>query len=111
MALLPDFLKHTRIIPVVVLDDAEKALPLAAALRRGGLGAIEITFRTSAAADALERIAGGGVGLIPGAGTVLTVDQAQAAIGAGAQFIVSPVFRRGWWTTASIGPSLSSPER
>lgn len=93
MSLLLDLLHQSRIIPVVVLDDAEKALSLAAALREGGLRVIEITFRTSAALAALERIAGSGGGLVPGAGTVLTVDQAQAAIGAGAQFIVSPGFQ------------------
>ena len=84
---------ETGIIPVVVIDDADDALPIAKALCDGGLPAAEITFRTAAAAESIRRIAKEyGDKMLVGAGTVLTEEQAQAAIDAGAQFIVSPGF-------------------
>ena len=78
-----------RLIPVVAIDEAEKAASLAAALVAGGLPCAEITFRTDAAVDAIARIALLGQVLV-GAGTVLTVEQAERATSAGASFIVSP---------------------
>src|ERR1700752_5263492 len=78
------------VIPVVVIEDAKQAVPLARALVKGGLRAIEITLRTQAAMDAIERIAGEVEGAIVGAGTVLSKGQLIAAARAGAQFIVSP---------------------
>lgn len=80
------------IIPVVAIDDAEKAVPLAKALAKGGLPAAEITFRTDAAEEAIRRIAKECPDVLIGAGTVLTKEQADRAIAAGAQFIVSPGF-------------------
>src|ERR1700741_2001632 len=78
------------VIPVVVIEDAHQAVPLARALVAGGLPAIEITFRTKAAMEAIERIAGEVEGAIVGAGTVLSKGQLIAAARAGAQFIVFP---------------------
>lgn len=80
-----------RLVPVVVLDDAEAAAPLAQALVAGGLPVAEVTFRTAAAVAAIEAIAARGDVLV-GAGTVLTPDQVDAAVDAGAQYIVSPGF-------------------
>jgi len=78
-----------RIVPVVVLDDAADAGPLATALVAGGLPVAEVTFRTAAAADAIRIMAARGDVLV-GAGTVLTPAQVDAAVAAGAQFVVSP---------------------
>lgn len=80
------------IIPVIALDDAEKAVPLAQALVKGGLPAAEVTFRTAAAEEAIRRIVAEVPDMLVGAGTVLTKEQADRAIAAGAQFIVSPGF-------------------
>jgi 2-dehydro-3-deoxyphosphogluconate aldolase / (4S)-4-hydroxy-2-oxoglutarate aldolase len=80
-----------RVLPVVVLDDAAAAGPLADALAAGGLPCAEITFRTSAAADAIKIMAAR-PDLTVGAGTVLTPAQADQAVEAGARFIVSPGF-------------------
>lgn len=78
------------IIPVVSLPKVEHALPLAESLFEGGLPCAEITFRTAAAADAIELIGKRFPELLLGAGTVLTTEQAQRALDCGAQFIVSP---------------------
>ncbi len=78
------------IIPVVAIDHARHAVPLARALEEGGLPCIEITFRTPAAAAALAAITKERPGMLAGAGTVLTIDQAKAAEDNGARFIVSP---------------------
>ncbi len=80
------------IVPVIALDDAEKAVPLAKALVKGGLPAAEVTFRTAAAEEAIKRIVAEVPEMLVGAGTVLTKDQADRAIAAGVQFIVSPGF-------------------
>jgi 2-dehydro-3-deoxyphosphogluconate aldolase/(4S)-4-hydroxy-2-oxoglutarate aldolase len=79
------------IVPVVVLDDAADAAPLAAALIAGGLPVAEVTFRTAAAAGAIAEMATDPRMLV-GAGTVLTPDQVDQAMAAGARFIVSPGF-------------------
>lgn len=78
------------VIPVVVLENEDDADPLARALLEGGLPTMEVTFRTAAAPRVLKRIAAGHPDVLLGAGTVLTVDQAQVAIGCGAKYIVSP---------------------
>jgi 2-dehydro-3-deoxyphosphogluconate aldolase/(4S)-4-hydroxy-2-oxoglutarate aldolase len=78
-----------KIVPVVSIQDAEDATPLAGALLEGGLPCVEITFRTPAAQDAIRRMARHSEILV-GAGTVLSVDQIKQAMDAGAQFIVSP---------------------
>ncbi|MFF8811885.1 bifunctional 4-hydroxy-2-oxoglutarate aldolase/2-dehydro-3-deoxy-phosphogluconate aldolase [Streptomyces pactum] len=80
------------VIPVVVLDDAADAVPLARALVAGGLPAIEITFRTAVAPEAVRTIAREVPGAVVGAGTVLTPAQVNTAVAAGARFLVSP----GW---------------
>jgi 2-dehydro-3-deoxyphosphogluconate aldolase/(4S)-4-hydroxy-2-oxoglutarate aldolase len=80
-----------KLIPVIVLEDAEHAAPLAEALLAGGLPCAEVTFRTAAAADAIKAISKY-KDILLGAGTVLTVDQAKAAMDAGATFIVTPGF-------------------
>src|SRR5450755_2293159 len=82
-------LSTERLLPVVVVDDVAAALPLGHAIRAGGLSTIEITLRTPAALDAIRALAREG-GLLVGAGTVLTRDQAEHAIDARARFIVSP---------------------
>jgi 2-dehydro-3-deoxyphosphogluconate aldolase/(4S)-4-hydroxy-2-oxoglutarate aldolase len=68
------------IIPVVVIEDTEKAVPLAKALCEGGLPAAEVTFRTAAAKDAIEAMCKACPEMIVGAGTVLTVKQAEDAL-------------------------------
>lgn len=83
-------LKHTRIVPVVVLRDAVHAKPLGKALCDGGLPCAEITFRTEAAADCIQIMSKEFPDMLIGAGTVLTAAQADQAMKAGASFIVSP---------------------
>ena len=78
------------IIPVVVLDDPKDAVATAKALRAGGVDVMEITFRTSAAAEAVRMAADNCPGMIIGAGTVITLEQCKQAVACGAQFIVSP---------------------
>ncbi|MBR5153009.1 MAG: bifunctional 4-hydroxy-2-oxoglutarate aldolase/2-dehydro-3-deoxy-phosphogluconate aldolase [Clostridia bacterium] len=78
------------IIPVVKMDDAADAIPLAEALKRGGLPCAEITFRTEAAEEAICRIKEKFPDFFIGAGTILTKAQADAAMNAGASFLVSP---------------------
>ncbi|ADZ69884.1 bifunctional 4-hydroxy-2-oxoglutarate aldolase/2-dehydro-3-deoxy-phosphogluconate aldolase [Polymorphum gilvum] len=78
------------VIPVLVVDDPKKAVPMAEALVRGGLPAIEITLRTPRALEAIRAVADGVEGAIPGAGTVLDAAQYEAAVKAGARFVVSP---------------------
>ncbi len=81
----------SRLVPVAVIDDAVHAAPLVDALKRGGLASIEITLRTSAALEAIS-IAASEADFCVGAGTVLTVEQVDAAVEAGAGFIVAPGF-------------------
>lgn len=78
------------IVPVVSIPKLEHALPLAENLLAGGLPCAEITFRTAAAAESIAQIRARFPEVFIGAGTVLTTDQADTAINAGAQFIVSP---------------------
>ncbi len=78
------------IVPVIKIDDAKDALPLAKALIDGGLPCAEVTFRTDAAKDAIKAISKAYPEMIVGAGTVLTPEQADIAADAGAKFIVSP---------------------
>ncbi len=80
------------IVPVVVLNSADDALPLAEALVKGGLPCAEVTFRTAAAEESIRKMAKAFPEMIIGAGTVLTCEQADRAIDAGAKFIVSPGF-------------------
>ncbi|MDY4675206.1 MAG: bifunctional 4-hydroxy-2-oxoglutarate aldolase/2-dehydro-3-deoxy-phosphogluconate aldolase [Treponema sp.] len=78
------------IIPVIKLERVEEAVPLARSLLAGGIPVAEVTFRTSAAAEGIVAIRREVPQMLVGAGTVLTTDQANAAIQAGAQFVVSP---------------------
>lgn len=78
------------IVPVVVLDDAKDAAPLAKALTEGGLPCAEVTFRTAAAADVIKNMVDEYPDILVGAGTVLTTEQVDRAVEAGAKFIVSP---------------------
>ncbi|PIM73031.1 keto-deoxy-phosphogluconate aldolase [Streptomyces sp. JV178] len=80
------------VVPVVVIEDASDAVPLARALVAGGLPAIEVTLRTPAGLDAIRAIAGAVPDAVVGAGTVVTPEQVTAAVRAGARFLVSP----GW---------------
>ncbi len=88
-AILEQF-KKIGIIPVVVLNDAKDAEPLAKALIEGGLPVAEVTFRTDAAEESIRTMTSEFPELLVGAGTVLTVEQADRAVAAGAKFIVSP---------------------
>ena len=83
---------HTGIVPVVVLNKVADAVPLANALIKGGLPCAEVTFRTAAAEESIREIAKKFPEMFVGAGTVLTTEQVDRAIGAGAKFIVSPGF-------------------
>lgn len=78
------------IIPVVKIDDAKDAVPLAKALIDGGLPVAEVTFRTAAAGEAISAMCKAFPDMLVGAGTVLTIEQVDAAVAAGARFIVSP---------------------
>jgi 2-dehydro-3-deoxyphosphogluconate aldolase / (4S)-4-hydroxy-2-oxoglutarate aldolase len=83
-------LRQLRIVPVIVIDDPEDALPLADALVEGGLPCAEVTFRTPSAVESLGRIADAFPEMLVGAGTVLTPEQVDRAVDAGASFVVSP---------------------
>lgn len=80
------------VVPVVVLNDADDAIPLADALIKGGLPCAEVTFRTDAAEESIRRICESFPDMLVGAGTVLTTKQVERAYKAGAKFIVSPGF-------------------
>jgi 2-dehydro-3-deoxyphosphogluconate aldolase/(4S)-4-hydroxy-2-oxoglutarate aldolase len=80
------------IVPVIKIDDVEKAVPLVKALAAGGIPCAEITFRTAQGEEAIRRIAAEAPETLVGAGTVLTTDQVDRAVNAGARFIVSPGF-------------------
>ena len=80
------------IVPVAVLPSPDCAVPMARALREGGIPCVEITFRTAGAAEAIAAIRAGEPDVLAGAGTVLSVTQAKEGIEAGAQFLVAPGF-------------------
>lgn len=81
---------ETGIVPVIKIDNADDAIDLAKALRNGGINCAEITFRTDAAEESISRISKEFPDMLIAAGTVLTPGQADAAMNAGAKFIVSP---------------------
>ena len=87
-----DVIKNCGIIPVIVLEDPAKAVPMAHALAAGGIPCAEITFRTAEAAESIRRIVQEVPELCVGAGTVVSVELAEKAASAGAQFIVAPGF-------------------
>ena len=85
-------LHNAGVVPVVVLDKAEDAVPTAKALVSGGVDVMEITFRTAAAPDAIKAVAESCPDMLVGAGTVITLEQCKQAVEMGAKFIVSPGF-------------------
>jgi 2-dehydro-3-deoxyphosphogluconate aldolase/(4S)-4-hydroxy-2-oxoglutarate aldolase len=85
-----DLLAAQRVVPVVVIDNADDAVPLARTLLENGLDAIEVTLRTAAGLDAIERIASEVPGMLVGAGSVRRAAQVAAVKSAGASFAVSP---------------------
>lgn len=78
------------VVPVIKIDRAQDAVPLAAALCKGGLACAEVTFRTNAAEESIRAMTAAYPDMLVGAGTILTIEQADAAVAAGARFIVSP---------------------
>jgi 2-dehydro-3-deoxyphosphogluconate aldolase/(4S)-4-hydroxy-2-oxoglutarate aldolase len=87
-----DRIKKAGVVPVIVLDSAEQAVPTAKALLAGGIDVMEITFRTEAAAAAIREVAEHVPEMCVGAGSVRTAEQCRTAIGCGAAFIVSAGF-------------------
>ena len=83
-------IKRKRLVPVVVIDDATLAVPLAETLLAAGLDVMEVTFRTAAAADAVKAISTRCPQMLIGAGTLLTAEQVDRAVEAGAKFGVAP---------------------
>jgi 2-dehydro-3-deoxyphosphogluconate aldolase/(4S)-4-hydroxy-2-oxoglutarate aldolase len=82
-------LAQHKLLPILVMDRADRAAALGDVLVKGGLPVVEVTFRTPAAEEAVRILAARG-DLLVGAGTILTIDQADRAAGAGAQFLVAP---------------------
>ena len=85
-------IQNLAVVPVVVLEDTEDALPLAKALCEGGLPCAEVTFRTDSAEESIKIMTEAFPDMLVGAGTVLTAEQVDQAVKAGAKFIVSPGF-------------------
>src|SRR4051812_6452642 len=113
MSQIIEQLHRWRLLPIVVIDKAESAVGLGDILSNGGLPLAEVTFRTPAAEAAIRTLAKRG-DLLVGAGTILTTEQADRAIGAGAQFLVAPgtnpkvvehAIKRG----APITPGVATP--
>ena len=102
------------VVPVVVLEDAEQAVPTAKALLAGGINAMEITFRTAAARDCIARVAAEVPEMIVGAGTVINVEQLHQAVDAGAKFIVSPgsdadIIKEAMKLDVAVTPGVVTP--
>ena len=85
-------IEKTGVIPVVVINDVEDAEPLAQALCEGGLPCAEVTVRTAAAEESIRKMTDISPDMLIGAGTVLTTEQVDRTVAAGAKFIVSPGF-------------------
>ena len=85
-------LANSIVVPVVVLDKAEDAIPTARAMAAGGVDTMEITFRTACAPEAIKAVAENCPEVCVGAGTIVNVEQAKLAVQMGAKFIVSPGF-------------------
>ncbi len=85
-------IEEFKLVPVIVLENSEFAIPLGTALLEGGLPIAEVTFRTVAAPDSIKILKNEFPDMLIGAGTVLTVDQVKSAVDVGAQFIVTPGF-------------------
>lgn len=102
------------LVPVIKIERAGDAVPLCRALAQGGLPVAEITFRTAAAGEAIRRVAAELPDIMLGAGTVLSVEQARAAVDAGAKYIVSPGFNPkvvGWCVERGVPvlPGCANP--
>ena len=102
---LISLLGDQKVIPVLMVKEAAQAVPLARALAKGGLRMIEITLRTSAALEAIRRVAGEVEDAVVGAGTVLNPAQFEEAAEAGSKFIVSPGLTDRLLSAAAAGPS------
>jgi 2-dehydro-3-deoxyphosphogluconate aldolase/(4S)-4-hydroxy-2-oxoglutarate aldolase len=107
-------LGHLGVVPVVKIERADEAVPLGNALIAGGLPCAEITFRTGAAEEAIRQIASELPEVVIGAGTVLSVEQAEKAVAAGARYIVSPGFDPkvvDWCLThdVAVTPGVATP--
>ena len=92
MKSIEELFAELKVVPVVVLDDAKDAEPLAKALVEGGLPCAEVTFRTEEAAESIRIMTEVYPDMLVGAGTVLTTEQVDKAVESGAKFIVSPGF-------------------
>ena len=103
---LDALLQLTPVVPVVVIEDASRAVPVARALVAGGLPIVEITLRTPAATEAICAVAADVPEAHVGAGTVLSEEQTRTAVSAGARFIVSPGLDEG---VVSVAGELSVP--
>lgn len=109
-----DRIRAARLLPVVVLERAEDAVPLARALLAGGLDVAEVTFRSDAAAESIARIAQQVPDMLIGAGTVLTPAQVDLAVASGARFLVTPgynpaVVARAKASGVAIVPGINNP--
>jgi 2-dehydro-3-deoxyphosphogluconate aldolase/(4S)-4-hydroxy-2-oxoglutarate aldolase len=107
-------LSRIGLVPVITIDSPRDAVPLAEALLDGGIGCAEVTFRTPAAGEAIHRISSTCGELLVGAGTVLTVEQAEQATQAGAQYVVAPGFDAavvGWCQAHNVPviPGVATP--
>jgi len=107
-------LGQIKIIPIITIEDVETAVPLGKTLLAGGLPCAEITFRTAAAVEAIQKMSTAHPEILIGAGTVLTVAQAEQAKAAGAKFIVTPGFDEQVvdWCLANdmlIAPGVMTP--
>ena len=105
---------RARVVPVVVVDDAEQGVLVASALRDGGLPIAEVTFRTAGARAAIEAIAREVPDVLVGAGTVVNAAQVDEAVEAGARFLVSPglsaaVVRRAQEVGVPVLPGVATP--
>ena len=114
MSTILDQIQEAGIVPVVVIDDPADAPALVGALKDGGLPVAEITFRTSAAADALRAASTAHPDALVGAGSVVLREQVDVAISAGASFVVSPGLEEGIVTrTRDLGaealPGCATP--
>src|ERR1039458_3599913 len=101
MLTIPQRIETFRVVPVIAIEDAEAAIPLADALAEGGLPVVEITFRTAAAAVAIEKIAHQRTEILVGAGTVISEQNLRSAMDCGAAFGVSPGFNPKIFALAS----------
>jgi len=107
-------LRRIGLVPVITIESPRDAVPLARALLDGGIGCAEVTFRTPSAAEAIHGISSTCGELLVGAGTVLTVEQAEQATQAGAQYVVAPGFDPavvGWCQERNVPviPGVATP--